>query len=43
MSYAIQLCTLRFLGTFLSEPTAVPSVVISYLAVTYSLIQPFVS
>ena len=32
LGYSIQLCTVRFLGTFLPEPTSVPGVVISYLA-----------
>ena len=32
LGYAIQLCTVRFLGTFLPEPTAVPRVVIAHLA-----------
>jgi hypothetical protein len=31
LGYAIQLCTVRFLGTFLPEPTPVPRVVIAHL------------
>ena len=32
LGYAIQLCTVRFLGTFLPEPTDVPSIVVKHLA-----------
>ena len=32
LGYAIQLCTVRFLGTFLPEPTDVPAIVVKHLA-----------
>ena len=32
LGYAIQLCTVRFLGTFLPEPTDIPWIVVKHLA-----------
>lgn len=32
LGFAVQLCTLRFLGTFLPNPIEVPSVVVEHLA-----------
>jgi hypothetical protein len=32
LGYAIQLCTVRFLGTFVPEPTAAPRVMVAHLA-----------
>ena len=40
LGYAIQLCTGRFLGTFLPEPIAVPRVVIAHLAKRLAIEEP---
>lgn len=40
LGYAVQLCTVRFLGTFLPEPTAVPHVVINHLAKQLGIAAP---
>lgn len=40
LGYSIQLCTVRFLGTFLPEPTAVPRVVIAHLAKQLAIEEP---
>ena len=40
LGYAVQLCTLRHLGTFLNDPTAVPTVVVQTLCNQLGLRDP---
>jgi TnpA family transposase len=40
LGYAIQLCTVRFLGTFLPNPAVVPRIVVKHLAEQLAISEP---